>query len=224
MKIPIFCINLEKAEKRKIKFQREWIEDLGLDIEFWKATEATDERIKHINRKTKNLKRIMKYEEVALINSYVRLLEYIQKNNIEEAIIMEDDVFPNPIFKTINCSINFSEILYNYIKLCKKEFNDLDILLMHRVGSKYNFKVKKELEYSYIIHGVLYGAQMNYYTKAGIQKFYNNLKTYKYVIDHYHKMKNLLGHICLTKNYFAFHYDTTAIIRHTNYDSFIGKR
>lgn len=222
MNTPIFCINLESATNRKLLIQTEWIDKLGLNINFWKATPKNNEKLKFINKILPNLNRELFDGEIALIDSYVQLLEHIQNSNIKEVIIMEDDVFPNPIFNLIP-NINLSNILDQYIKLCTQEFPELNLLLMHRISCANSFRINTEFDFCYKVgkHHV-WGAQMNYYNSIGIEKMFNNLKDYRCIVDNYHIMDNLRGYIGLTKTPFAFHYETKAYITHKNYNSDIN--
>jgi GR25 family glycosyltransferase involved in LPS biosynthesis len=221
MNIPIFCINLKSSITRKQFIQKEWIDKYNFDIKFWEATDRNDPKIKNINKKTPYLNRDLLVGQIALIDSYIKLLEYIQNNNIKEVIIMEDDIFPNPVFNIIE-NISLPNILFKYIELCKNEFQNLNILLMHRISCQNTFNINKEYNYCYQVTSAPYGAQMNYYNSAGIKKFYENIKDYQYLIDQYSKMKYLWGYIGLLKNPFAFHYETKAKIPHKNFNSDIN--
>jgi GR25 family glycosyltransferase involved in LPS biosynthesis len=223
MSIPIYCINLESSKQRKSFIEKEWIEKYGFDIKFWKATSKNDPIIQNIEKKTPHINRTMGDGEIALIHSTITLLEYLINNNIKEAIIMEDDVFPNPIFNFIS-NINLPQIMFNYIEKCKKEFQNLNILMLHRVSCKNSFGIEEEFEYCYKTIHPPWGAQMNYYNSVGIKKFYDNIKDYQILVDHYGKMKGLWGFIGLTKTPFAFHYETKVEIRHKNFNSDIGLR
>lgn len=214
MNIPIFCINLKSSITRKQQIQETWINKYGFNINFWEATDKNDPKIQNINTQT----RYFLSGEMALIHSYINLLEHIQKHNIKEVIIMEDDIFPNPVFGVID-NINLPNILFKYIDLCKNEFKDLNILLMHRISCRNTFNIKREYEYCYQITSAPWGAQMNYYNSVGIKKFYENIKDYQFLIDEYSKMKYLWGYIGLLKNPFAFHYETKAKIPHKNFNS-----
>jgi GR25 family glycosyltransferase involved in LPS biosynthesis len=222
MSIPIYCINLESSKKRKSFIEKEWIEKYGFNIEFWKATSKNDPIIQNTEKKSPYINRTIEDGEIALIHSTITLLEHLINNNIKQAIVMEDDVFPNPIFNFIS-NINLPQIMFNYIEKCKQEFLDLNILLMHRISCKNSFGIKKEHEHCYRISRPPWGAQMNYYNKIGIKKMYDNLKNYQILIDHYGKMRGLWGFIGLTKMPFAFHYETKAEIIHKNFDSDVGR-
>jgi GR25 family glycosyltransferase involved in LPS biosynthesis len=223
MTIPIFCINLKSSTKRKQFIQKEWIDKYGFNINFWQATDKNDPKIENINKKTPYLDRDLLLGEIALIDSYINLLEYIQNHNIKEVIIMEDDIFPNPIFGMID-DINLPNIFFKYIQLCKNEFKNLNMLLMHRICCSNAFNINMEYEYCYQVTNAPWGAQMNYYNSTGIKKFYQNIKNYQFLIDEYSKMKYLWGYIGLLKNPFAFHYETKAKIPHKNFNSDINHK
>lgn len=131
--IPIFCINLERACERKQKIQKEWIETLKFDIQFWQAYDRRslsyysppypyDKNIaKHI------FERELSDGEVACTISFFLLFQHIIDNNIEEAIIIEDDAIP---------LINNKQTVYDAIQNTKIEFPDIQIIYMHDLHPK----------------------------------------------------------------------------------------
>jgi len=223
MNIPIYCINLQSSKTRKDFIQQQWVEKYGFDISFWTAVDKTDPIIQKINKNTSKVNRLQTDGELALILSYTALLESLITNNIKEVIIMEDDVFPNPIFKFMR-NINIPNLMFSYIQKCKNEFEKLSILLMHRPACSNKFKIKKEFDHCYSLITPPYGAQMNYYTNSGIQKMYNNLKNNELIVDQYAKMQYLMNTTALSKHPFCFHYETKADVKHPNFDSDIGTR
>lgn len=222
MSIPIYCINLESSKDRKKTIEKQWIEKYGFNISFWTAVDKTDPIIQKINKNTSKVNRPLMDGEVALILSYISLAEHIIKNNIKEVIIMEDDVFPNPVFDFMS-NINIPNLMFSYIQKCKNEFEKLSILLMHRPACSNKFKIKKEFDHCYSLITPPYGAQMNYYTNSGIQKMYNNLKNNELIVDQYAKMQYLMNTIALSKHPFCFHYEERAVSTHPKYNSDIGR-
>jgi GR25 family glycosyltransferase involved in LPS biosynthesis len=220
--IPIYCINLESSKDRKKTIEKQWIEKYGFNISFWTAVDKTDPIIQKINKNTSKVNRPLMDGEVALILSYISLAEHIIKNNIKEVIIMEDDVFPNPVFDFMS-NINIPNLMFSYIQKCKNEFEKLSILLMHRPACSNKFKIKKEFDHCYSLITPPYGAQMNYYTNSGIQKMYNNLKNNELIVDQYAKMQYLMNTIALSKHPFCFHYEERAVSTHPKYNSDIGR-
>lgn len=220
MNIPIFCINLESEKQRRQHIESEWIQQFGLDIQFWKATTQNDNSIKHINKQTPYLNRNFRNTEIALINSYVRLLQYLKDISINEAIIMEDDIFPNPIFKFVQ-NINLSSIIDEYIYKCLEECNHLNILLLHKISAVNAYQINQEYDYCYSLAKHPWGAQMNYLNKEGIDQLYQILNKYQLLIDQYQDMRQLKHHIVLAKCPFAYHYDSKAKIIHKNFTSCI---
>lgn len=204
---PIFCINLESSTDRKKFIQSQWIDRHNLDITFWKATQKTDVSLQFIEKKSTYMKRDFLIGELALIDSNIKLLKYILEKNIDEVIIMEDDIFPNPVFELIE-NMNLSNIMYEYIQKCKEEFENLSILLMHKPLAKNSFEIAQEYKFCYRPKTLPWGTNMNYYTLRGIELMYDSIKKYDCVLDHWHRMPNLKNQIGLTKNSFCFHCDT----------------
>lgn len=128
MTIPIFCINLERAIERKEKIKQNWIDNLGLDIQFWKAYDRRDiADNKYIYEYNKNntikfLNRELNYGEIACITSFCMLYEYLIEKNYQEAIIMEDDIIP-----TITSKVE----LFDCITTSKYEFPQCRMTLLH---------------------------------------------------------------------------------------------
>jgi GR25 family glycosyltransferase involved in LPS biosynthesis len=206
MKIPIFCINLESSTQRKNFIQERWIDRYGFDIKFWKGVSKEDYLVKNTSKKSRFLpNRLMKDGELGLIYSYINLCEYILDSNLSEVIIMEDDIYPNPLFSFIS-NQNIPDLVFDYIAECKKEFTGLQLLLMHKPAAKNSFIINEELNYSYLLTQTYpWGAQMNFYTKNGIEKIFQSLKSLEIIVDHYHHMKSAINHIAITKTPIAFH-------------------
>jgi GR25 family glycosyltransferase involved in LPS biosynthesis len=221
MNIPIFCINLERATERRKKIEKLWIEELGFDITFWKAWDRRDiENGKfyypYNPELTQNtIKRQLSSGEIACATSHCMVYEYALKNNLEYCIVMEDDIFPNPIFQYLNDK-KLPKIVFNYIKKCLIEHPSTNILLMHRVCCDNRFSIKQEKEHCYITHTPPYGAQMNYYSLSGIHNTLEVLKTMQYLVDEYPK---IITDVCLIKCPIAYHYEIKANIKHPKYTS-----
>jgi len=183
--IPIFCINLERAKERKDKIKRQWIDELKLDINFWKAYDKRDilnghyvyPYTKELSEKT--LGRQLSPGEIACVTSYCQLYEHCLENNYDSVIIMEDDVTPNLIdgnelFSTINYSIT--------------EFPNIEMLLLHK-PPPYQQKIFHEIYNTKKIHASLckrtpWGNQMFYIKRAGVTKLYSMLKEMRMAADH----------------------------------------
>lgn len=131
--IPIFCINLERAYERKQKIQKEWIDNLKFDIQFWKAYDRrllTNHSPPYLYDKniSKNIfGRELSHGEIACITSLFQVFEYIVSKNIKEAIIIEDDAIP---------IIQNKQVLYDAIHNTKIEFPDIEIIYMHDLHPK----------------------------------------------------------------------------------------
>jgi len=127
LNIPIFCINLERAKERKEKIIEEWIKNLKLDINFWKAY---DRRLidnnqflwKYDESRAKNfLKRPLSNGEIACSTSFASLYKYLLENNYDEVIVMEDDISPN---------IKDKNILYDYVSNGKINYPNSDLMIL----------------------------------------------------------------------------------------------
>jgi glycosyl transferase family 25 len=125
--IPIYCINLLRATERKSRIIRDWVEGLGLKIEF---IEAIDRR--NIN-KPKNIR--ISEGEIACIMSHNIAYQNLLKSEYNQAVILEDDALP--IFRK-------KEIFFNAINYSNEEFPFSDVLILQKTKKKnYNFKRKK---------------------------------------------------------------------------------
>lgn len=204
--IPIFCINLNHSIKRKQSIQKNWIENLGFDIQFWNATNKTDPIIESIDKKSPFVHdRELKIGEIALSISYTKLLEHIMSKNLDEVIIIEDDTFPNPILSIIKNTNNIPDLLFQYIRLCKNEFGDMQLLQLHKHNFHNTFFIQNELEYCYIPNYGYWGAVANYFSKDGIQSMYEGIKNHNIVIDHYWNIPGLQNKIAISKMSFFLH-------------------
>ena len=171
--IPIFCINLDRADERKQTVQQEWINKLKLDIKFWKAYDRRD--IKEGNyvypydsKATKtHFNRELSYGEIACATSFAMLYEFSINNDFEEIIVMEDYISP---------LINHKNILFNYIQEAKKEFPDCEFIILQGkpVNQKYN-EIETKVFFSKI-YPIPYGNFFLYLNKSGIYKIYNLLR------------------------------------------------
>jgi hypothetical protein len=184
MEIPIFCINLERAKERKENIEKQWIKELGFDINFWKAYDRRDiannkfiyqyskeEAISFFGRELNN-------GEIACATSFCMLHEYLLNNDYNEAIIMEDDIIP---------LIENKEELFNKVKQGKIEFPESEMMIFH----KYPFSDPVQLEKIYsnkkehfsMCEESPWGNQLFYVNKNAILKLYNMLKIIKTPAD-----------------------------------------
>lgn len=212
MNIPIFCIHLERAVERRRKIEDIWIKDLGFDITFWPAVDK--------NNATDSLDRpcYLKPGECAILLSYIKLFKHILFSNISEVIIIEDDVYPCPIFSLLNKTINIVGLMENYISLCRAEFSDLQLLMMIKpIFHSKQIKIYEELNYCYKMKKAPWGAFLNYYTIDGIKNIHDSILNMKYPIDHYDKMINIQNKIALTKMPFGFHQEYSKINQYKTY-------
>lgn len=59
--IPMYCINLDRAIERRAFIEKKWIEELGFDINFWKAQDQrdlTEEDYRSLTKSDEAIKRV----------------------------------------------------------------------------------------------------------------------------------------------------------------------
>lgn len=209
--IPIFCINLDRAKERKQRIQKEWIDGLGFDIQFWKAYDRRDIEkreyvYKYDSEKTKqNLNRELSTGEIACATSFAMLYEFAISNNFEEIIVMEDDISPK---------INDKNMLFDYINQGKEEFPDSEFMVLQgRSLKQKHMYIDTKLFFSKI-NPVPYGNLLLYLNKSAILKVYNLLNTMMYPADNPHrilfynnKLEVIVSNLSLT-----YHNTTTTYI------------
>ena len=102
-----YCISLRRSEDRRLKFKKDWIDDLGFDIEFFDAIDKNDISTKDIIKCKKKLDALPfspyclfsgKYSIPGIMAcslSHLKLLKQLE-NNLDDdgVVIMEDDVIP----------------------------------------------------------------------------------------------------------------------------------
>jgi GR25 family glycosyltransferase involved in LPS biosynthesis len=188
MNIPIFCINLERATERKQKITDLWIKNLGFDITFWKAWDRRDiENGKfyypYNSELTQNtIKKQLSSGEIACTTSHCMVHEYCIKNNIENYIVMEDDIIPTKIYRSI---IDVE----NMINEGTKEFPQASIYLLHKTSCSYLTNITKSNFSS--LKSAPWGNQINYYNKNGRDKMFNSLKSISCLADHWKFMSEI---------------------------------
>jgi glycosyl transferase family 25 len=177
--IPIFCINLDRATERKELIQKEWIDELGLDITFWKAYDRRDIEKKiypypyNKDLPIKNLKRELSSGEIACATSFCLLYEHILNNNYEEVVIMEDDIFP---------LINNKQQLFDTITEGKKEFPSAEMILLHKPRIPHEITIQKV--YTSMCKKSSWGNQLFFIKKSSVIKAYDILKPMWFPADH----------------------------------------
>lgn len=176
--IPIFCINLERAKKRKKIIQKEWIEKLGLDIVFWKAYDRRDiDKNIFIYNYDKQLalhkiQRELNSGEIACATSFCMLYDYIIQNQINEVIIMEDDIIS---------LISNNTILFDSINIVNNEFPENEIVLLHNIEPRFfkkyeNHNIYYERKKYFSAYNISpWGNQMMYLKLPFIKKAYSIL-------------------------------------------------
>lgn len=147
--IPIFIINLKRRLDRKASMEHK-LKNLGITnyafIEAIDALELSEEDIKtHYDKKDY---KELSLPEIACALSHIKVYNKILENNINYAIILEDDANPNIEFKKFITNFNI------------KNDYDFDFLLLGYYSSNQSFNGKlktskanvKLLEYDSIIY------------------------------------------------------------------------
>jgi GR25 family glycosyltransferase involved in LPS biosynthesis len=204
--IPIFCINLQRAIKRKEYIEEEWINRLGFNITFWKGYDRRDiENNKFVYSYDKQLAinstgRQLSHGEIACATSYCMLYEYLINNNYEEVVIMEDDIVPNFIDKSI---------LFDTINHIQNEFNQTEMILLHDINPSQN-KLKDKIFYEKKIYGSLckitpWGNLLFYIKLNSIKKNYSILKEMKMPADFVQNILAKENLVCISNNPLCYH-------------------
>jgi len=102
-----YCVSLNRSEDRRLKFKKNWIDNLGFDIEFFDAIDKNNINAKEIIKCKKRLD-AMPFSPYCLFTgrysipgimacslSHLKLLKQLE-NNLDDdgVVIMEDDVIP----------------------------------------------------------------------------------------------------------------------------------
>ncbi|AAP96480.1 beta-1,4-galactosyltransferase [[Haemophilus] ducreyi] len=105
---PIFIISLKDSPRKNIIAER--LNALGLSFNFFDAIygkELSKKQLSEINYdfyiQKFNARKRLTLGEIGCAISHIKLYEYIVKNNINEAIILEDDAIVSIYFKDIIC-------------------------------------------------------------------------------------------------------------------------
>jgi len=209
MSIPIYCINLERATERKEAIKKIWVEDLGFDINFWKAYDRRDidnkkfiypyDEQKAISVK----KRPLSNGEIACATSFCMLYEFLIRSGCPEAIVMEDDIVP---------SFTSKQVLFDQISICKNEFPEAQLVLLQDVYGCGGTKKKHEPDIFYIKKDHFsmckippWGNQLFYITIEGAQKTYNILKTIFVPADYPQKILAQENIVCVSNKPLCYH-------------------
>jgi glycosyl transferase family 25 len=140
---PIFVVNLEKDKAKKQKIQK-LCDKFNLEVEFICAVNGNDltkteiDNIYDKNNSLKNIDRELTKGEIGCALSHRNIYQKMVDENINQAIILEDDARFNQNFKTI-------------LKLVPKLPKDWHLLLLGFDVydlSKYFYKIKKTLSYT----------------------------------------------------------------------------
>ena len=181
--IPVYCINLKRATERREYIQSEWIEKRNINVVFFEGYDmqyADKDTLPEPYRS--NLKNVghslteairggytegrwpqqnMKLGPICCTISHCQLLERLIADNIEEAVILEDDAIP--LFET-------REEFFNALEMCKKEMVNVEVLLLHKysTSSCRELKVKEEKNNYKVLSEGITCTQAIYYTRQGM--------------------------------------------------------
>lgn len=89
--LPIFCINLERAEKRRELMHLRWNVERDFNVQFHTAFDRR--RLDVESYFSQRLNRELSSGEIACALSHVELLTYCQ-GRFDEVVVLEDDVIP----------------------------------------------------------------------------------------------------------------------------------
>ena len=185
-KIPMYCINLQRATERKQLMEKYWVEGLGLDIVFWDAYDRRDvERGVYpypynSELSLQTLGRELSTGEIACSTSFANLYKHIIANDIPEAIIMEDDIVP---------TISDGSIIYDAIQRGKEEFPQAEMMMLYKAPPQYKqlslsriFHIRKE-NFSQCMQSPK-GNYLFYITKKGVEILLDNILPIVKPADH----------------------------------------
>ena len=205
--IPMYCINLDRAIERRAFIEKKWIEELGFDINFWKAQDQrdlTEEDYRSLTKSDEAIKRVgrvLTRGEVACALSHRQLYEYILKLGLEEVIVLEDDVGPNFLNR---------EYFFNYIQQGKIEFPKADLFLLYDGAN--TFKKNENKLFFSTLKVAPFGSQLLYYTRAGLKKMVLGLEEINGPIDLWGFYLFQDGTIALSNKPLGLHLNETSYI------------
>lgn len=167
--ISIYCINLPRAIERKQKITREWIDKLGLEIEFVEAVDRRD--------LIKPPKSPISEGEIACILSHNKTYEHILKKQETQALIIEDDAVP--LFSN-------KQDLFNVVSHYNLEFPDTDVCILQNIygWKNQNFSFVEKKEYTSLLKGNPFGTHGYIIKLSGIHFIRPHLLAFAVPIDH----------------------------------------
>ena len=185
--LPIFIINLEHEKEKKETMQKQ-LEKFGLDHEFIGAVNGYELDDYEINKKYSQKKSIEVFKrelsrgEIGCALSHLQIYKKMLNENIEKAIILEDDVtlcdeFPNIIVNLDSILVSYECILLGYDDHIKK-----DIFLYTSFWGNKKFINKFKL---YRFVKVFFGTYGYIITNQGARKLYQKIDFIEKPIDHY---------------------------------------
>jgi len=199
--IPIFCINLERATERKELISKKWIDELGLDITFWKAYDRrnidNNEFIYLYNKELaiQTIGRQLSNGEIACATSFCLLYEYLLENTYEEVIIMEDDITP---------SISNKTELFDRITDGKIEFPEAELILLHEYYRNHG-KTKITKKHFSLCYGPPWGNQLFYANRKAIITLYELLRGMKFPADYPQRLLSAEERVIISNQPMCYH-------------------
>lgn len=220
MNIPIFCINLERATERRAKTQRLWVDGLGLDITFIKAWDRRDIDAgkflyEYDPKATQSaIGRQLTSGEIACSTSHCIALQRALDSGAEHCIVMEDDVLPSP---GVDAS-SFERVL-----LVREELPECSVVLLHEIHEFMNkVGVIKDTPNFRVLCRPPWGTQMTFYTRDGMEKVLQALRSMRYASDNWKAFPSLsvTEDICVAKRSLCRHETSSSPDKNT----YIGVR
>jgi glycosyl transferase family 25 len=117
---PVFVINLEKSADRRAEMAPR-LDPLGIDYTFFKAVNghALDiDTLPEYDRTRRRLyfSRDLTPGEIGCLLSHRAIYQHMVENNIERAIVLEDDVFIDPVFPQVIRDILNAPVKWDMIR------------------------------------------------------------------------------------------------------------
>lgn len=208
----IFVISLPEAKDRKVHVKKQ-LDALGLEFEFFDAVDGREFDVpNHPNydrkRRLKAFGRDLKGGEMGCMLSHKNIYQKMLDENIEHAVVFEDDVIIEDEFKHVLDSLIDCKVDYELVRFLGSE----------KVAKLKQRKVE-ELINGFSLNRLMTtpgGAHAYLITKSGASKMLNHMDKVYLPVD------TLMGYTWLTK-IGAFIVQPRLAEQEMSFDNFIGK-
>lgn len=236
--LAIFCISLARATERRKKMQQEWCDRFGFDIQFFEAFDRRDlpGKAMLVENQAKSMAmvgRCLTSGEIACATSHYLLCKKILAEGYQEAIIMEDDVYPFPKgFKT-------KEEFFQRIDIAKNAFPGLKALILHSADNVGRVRWKGMLRQCFkrllglphkpyqstavsndchLLNVPPWGTRLMWYNRAGLELMAKHLNPLYLPVDWVIRLRDFVdGHIALLDPPLAGHYGDDSFIENERF-------